>query len=153
LRQEATFADTTLLASGGAFITRDGGISQDVQSTFDVLFRVDRPTLISLSGQFMEYDADYAGRLLFMEDDAVLLNELSLTEPDPPYTRPLSFSLHTMLVPEATYRLLLKAAVRENDPTGGTDVYQNWSFTLEVPELPAIALLPLVLAAIVCRRR
>ena len=152
--QRATFSGTRLHASGGTFLTLDGGIVQEAHSTFDVLFRVDRPTFISLGGQFSEaFSAGFTGQLVFMENSTVLLDELSLTEPDPPYTMPLSFALSTTLVPEATYRLVLEASVRENSITGATDEYQNWSFTLEVPELPAVALLPLVLVTAGVSRR
>lgn len=132
----------------------DGGISQEAHSTFDVRFRVARPTFVSLSGQFREraspafFSSGYTARLLFMEDSALLLSAPSERGP----SVAIPFSLETTLKPGSTYHLFIEGSVWENAPTGGTDVFQDWWFALEVPELPAVPVLTLAIAAALASR-
>jgi len=143
VRQQTTFSGTTLTASGGAFVILDGGISQEAHSTFDVRFQVDRPTFVSLSGHFQDSNlwasASYPpGPLLFQEGSAPIFSW--------PSNGHEPFSFQTTLRPGAAYRLLIDASISEHVDNGsGLDLGHSWAFELEVPELPAVELLPLVL--------
>jgi hypothetical protein len=139
---DSTFSTSAIIGSGNVFTALDAGVFQGATSTFDILFRVDRPTFVSLSGQFgFEFFRPPGGPLLFEEDGALIFSY--------PNDGIEPFSSQTSLKPESTYRLFLEASLFENTDTGGgTEYGHRWTFELEAPELPAAALLPLVLVSI-----
>src|SRR5262245_21254763 len=50
--QRTAIAPTEISGRGNVLVIMDGGNPQEAISTFDVRFRFDRPTFISLTGQF-----------------------------------------------------------------------------------------------------
>jgi hypothetical protein len=148
----STFSPGAISGTGMADTTLDAGTYQRVTSAFDMTFRVDRPTFVALMGEFPaipgRHPASGARPLLFQEDSALIFSwpsDTTLNEP---------FSFQATLRPGPTYRLFVEAALFEDVDTGaGTDIAHRFEFELEAPEPPALALLPLVLAAIVRRSR
>jgi hypothetical protein len=151
----STFSASAISGTGTTSTILDAGTYQGATSAFDMSFRVDRPTLVSLTGEFPSIPghipADVlgadAGPLLFQEDSALIFTWPSKTTLNEP------FSFQTTLLPGPTYRLFAEAALFEDVDTGaGTTIGHRFEFDLEVPELPTVALLPLALAAILRRR-
>jgi len=148
--QLSTFSASAISGTGQTFTTQDAGTYTGATSTFDVTFRVDRPTLVSLSGGFPAYfipPFGWVGRLLLFEEDSSLIFSS-------PSDTGNTFSFQTRLYPEHTYRLFIEASLFEDVDTGaGIDIGHRFEFELEAPELPSVAGVSLVLFAAALRRR
>lgn len=154
-KQESAFSPTAISGTGSTRLGLDHLTYQTFKSTFDMTFRVDRPTFAFLSGRFRALPVDVGfysvTASLRLEENSSLL----LTSPkpgDPAFEIP--FSIQTTLMPGPVYRLFVEGSVSENYiGTEDTEILQEWSFALEVPEPPAIATLLIALGFVALASR
>jgi hypothetical protein len=145
--QTTTISPTAISGSSQVLVIMDGGNPQEAVSSFDIRFRVDEPTSISLTGQFEGDPAGYstAGPLFLVEGSALIFSA-----PNEPHE---SFSFARTLAPGFEYHLTIEASIFEsNDRGAGIDLSHGWQFALTVPESPGGMLVSLMLAVVAITR-